>query len=227
VNLDGSAVLSAAPEQVWAVITDPAVLARTIPGCESLQQVGEDSYTMVVSAGVGAVRGKYSGEVRLSDLSFPKSYVMHASGSGGPGSVRATVQIGLSPAGEGTELTYSADAVVGGAVAGVGQRMITGVAKRMAGQFFAAVDKELSEPNVVADVTPSAAAVSDTRVKAGAAPAGTSPAVPAAPLTYAKAPVATGGWVPAETRPLLVGTAGGGLLTLLGVWVGYLLGRRG
>ncbi|MCW2616954.1 MAG: coxG, partial [Modestobacter sp.] len=81
-NLDGSAVLSASPEQVWSVITDPAVLARTIPGCESLQQVGEDSYTMVVSAGVGAIRGKYAGEVRLSDLSFPKSYVMHASGSG-------------------------------------------------------------------------------------------------------------------------------------------------
>ena len=225
-NLDGSAVLSAAPEQVWAVITDPAVLARTIPGCETLQQVGEDSYTMVVSAGVGAVRGKYSGEVRLSDLFFPKSYVMHASGSGGPGSVRATVQINLAPSGEGTELTYSADAVVGGAVAGVGQRMITGVAKRMAGQFFAAVDKELSEPNVVADVTPSAAAVSDTRVQAAAGgPA--EPSTPTAPVTYGKAPAAAGGWVPAEAKPLLVGAAGGGLLTLLGVWVGYLLGRRG
>ncbi|MCZ2821220.1 carbon monoxide dehydrogenase subunit G [Modestobacter sp. VKM Ac-2977] len=217
-NLDGSAVLSAAPEQVWAVITDPAVLARTIPGCESLQQVGEDSYTIVVSAGVGAIRGKYAGEVRLSDLSFPKSYVMHASGSGGPGSVRATVQINLAPSGDGTELTYSADAVVGGAVAGVGQRMITGVAKKMAGQFFSAVDKELVEPNVVADVIPIAADV----------PAGT-PAAPA-PQQYASIAghhQATGGWVPAEARPLLVGAAGGGLLTLLGVWIGYLLGRRG
>jgi len=192
VNLDGSAVLAAAPEQVWAVITDPAVLARTIPGCESLQQVGENSYTMAVSAGVGAVRGRYAGEVRLSDLSVPKSYVMHASGSGGPGSVRATVQIDLAPYGAGTELTYSADAVVGGPVAGVGQRMITGVAKRMAEQFFSAVDKELSEPNVVAAVTP---AVRNS-------------------------------WIPAESRPLLVGAAGGGALTLLGVWIGYLLGRR-
>ncbi|MGY2081499.1 SRPBCC family protein [Modestobacter sp. SYSU DS0657] len=216
-NLDGSAVLSAAPEQVWSVITDPAVLARTIPGCESLQQVGEDSYTMVVSAGVGAIRGKYAGEVRLSDLSFPKSYVMHASGSGGPGSVRATVQINLTPSGDGTELTYSADAVVGGAVAGVGQRMITGVAKRMAGQFFAAIDKELTEPNVVAEVTP-------LPVVRDAA----EPSAEAAPVTYAaKAPAAAGGWVPAEAKPLLVGAAGGGLLTLLGVWVGYLLGRRG
>jgi carbon monoxide dehydrogenase subunit G len=211
VKLDGSAVLAATPEQVWSVITDPAVLARTIPGCESLEQVDQDTYTMVVNAGVGAVRGKYAGEVRLSDLSFPKSYVLHASGSGGPGSVKATVQIDLAPAGDGTELTYSADAVVGGAVAGVGQRMIAGVAKRMAAQFFAAVDRELSAPNVVAEVVPIAADV----------PAGT-PAL----ATYAPAPTSAVGWVPAESRPLLVGAAGGGVLTLLGVWIGYLLGRR-
>jgi carbon monoxide dehydrogenase subunit G len=207
VNLDGSAVLPASPEQVWSVITDPAVLARAIPGCESLTQVGEDSYTIVVSAGVGAVRGKYSGEVRLADLSFPKAFVMHASGSGGPGSVRATVQIGLERVEAGTELTWTADAVVGGAVAGVGQRMITGVAKRMAGQFFTAVEQELTvpAPNVVARVEPEGV------------PAGTPAEV---------APVPGAGRVPAETRTLLVGAAGGGLLTLLGVVVGWLLGRR-
>jgi carbon monoxide dehydrogenase subunit G len=216
VKLDGSAVLAAPPEQVWSVITDPAVLARTIPGCESLQQVGENSYTMVVSAGVGAIRGKYSGDVRLSDLSFPKSYVMHASGSGGPGSVRATVQITLAPSDAGTELTYAADAVVGGAVAGVGQRMITGVAKRMAGQFFSAVDLELSEPNVVAEVAP---APVTQGLPAGTSTVGTQ-------ITYAKPPAVPGGWIPAESRPLLVGAAGGGVLTLLGVWIGYLLGRR-
>jgi carbon monoxide dehydrogenase subunit G len=213
VNLDGSAVLSAPPEAVWAVITDPAVLARTIPGCLSLDQVGEDSYTMTVSAGVGAIRGTYAGEVRLSDLQRPRSYVMHASGSGGPGSVRATVPISLEPVDGGTRLSYSAEAVVGGAVAGVGQRMITGVAKRMAGQFFSAIDAELTSP---------AAAV-----EAVAAPAGGS-AEPSQALrtTFTGPARAAGGWIPTEARPLLVGAAGGGVLTLLGVWIGYLLGRR-
>jgi carbon monoxide dehydrogenase subunit G len=216
VNLDGSAVLAGTPEQVWAVITDPAVLARTIPGCVALEQVGADSYTIVVSAGVGAVRGKYAGEVRLSDLSFPKSYVMHASGSGGPGSVRATVPIMLEPADGGTLLTYSAEAVVGGPVAGVGQRMITGVAKRMAGEFFAAVDRELIEPNVVAAVAPAAPVAQDGSAE---------PSAYAAPVPYTPA-TAAGEWIPTEAKPLLVGAAGGGLLTLLGVWIGYLLGRR-
>jgi carbon monoxide dehydrogenase subunit G len=212
VNLDGSAVLAAPPEQVWAVITDPAVLARTIPGCVSLEQVGEDRFAIVLSAGVGAIRGMYAGEVRLSDLTFPTSCVLHASGSGGPGSVRATVPITLAPVDGGTLLSYSAEAVVGGPVAGVGQRMITGVAKKMAEQFFSAMDRELVEPNVVAPVPPALTVVPDGSAE---------PSVPSS-----AAPSAPGRWIPAEAKPLLVGAAGGGLLTLLGVCIGYLLGRR-
>src|SRR5918911_4171998 len=109
---------------------------------------------MNVTAGVGAIGGTYAGEVRLSHQDRPTSYVMHASGAGGPGNVRATVTINLEPNGEGTALTYSADAVVGGPVAGVGQRMMTGVAKRMAGQFFTAIDAELAG---VAPAAPQAA----------------------------------------------------------------------
>ncbi len=213
-NLDGSAVLHADPERVWSVITDPAVLARTIPGCESLQQVGEDEYKMNVLVGVGAVRGTYAGEVRLSDKERPKSYVMHAAGAGAPGSVRATVTITLEPEGVGTIVTYSADAVVGGPVAGVGQRMMTGVAKRMAGLFFTAIDAELTGEAVPIAAAPSAVAAGE------AAP----PAAPARPQVFAGKAAAA---APAgDVQTLLIGAAGGAALTLIGVLVGYRLGRR-
>jgi hypothetical protein len=218
VNLDGSAVLSADPERVWAVITDPAVLARTIPGCETLEQVGDDEYKMNVSVGVGAIRGTYAGEVRLADQKRPASYVMHASGAGAPGQVRATVTINLEPAGDGkTTLTYSADAVIGGPVAGVGQRMITGVAKRMAGQFFQAIDDELTGAAVPVAAAPSPAAASDASLVVGAQPA------PAAGRTFTgKVAAAPTG----DAQTLLLGAAGGAVLTLIGVLVGYRLGRR-
>ncbi|TFV86260.1 carbon monoxide dehydrogenase subunit G [Blastococcus sp. CT_GayMR16] len=213
-NLDGSAVLHADPERVWSVITDPAVLARTIPGVETLEQVGDDEYKMNVTVGVGAIRGTYAGDVRLSDQQRPTSYVMHASGAGGPGNVRAKVTINLEPHADGTALTYSADAVVGGAVAGVGQRMISGVAKRMAGQFFKAIDDELT-----GKVTPIAAAPSAV----AAAPAAGAPA--AGPQVFTgKAPAAAAG--PADVKTLALAAAGGALLTLIGVLVGYRLGRR-
>jgi uncharacterized protein len=216
VNLDGSAVLQADPERVWSVITDPAVLARTIPGCESLEKTGADEYKMNVSVGVGAIRGTYAGEVRLTDQDRPKSYVMHASGAGAPGQVRATVQISLSPSDEGTTLTYSADAVVGGPVAGVGQRMMTGVAKRMAGQFFKAIDAELTGAVVPIRSAPSA---QPSAAEAVAEPAA---AGAAQVFTGRAAAAASGG----DTQTFLLGAGVGALLTAFGVAIGYLLGRR-
>jgi carbon monoxide dehydrogenase subunit G len=217
VNLDGSAVLSADPDRVWAVITDPAVLARTIPGCESLEQVGDDEYRMNVSVGVGAIRGTYAGEVKLTDQQRPTSYVMHASGAGAPGNARAQVTINLQPTDGGkTNLTYSADAVIGGPVAGVGQRMITGVAKRMAGQFFKAIDDELTGAVVPIAAAPSA-------VAAGVAAPVAAPAAGGPPVFAGRAAAAA----PAgDVKTLALGAAGGALLTLIGVLVGYRLGRR-
>jgi uncharacterized protein len=218
VNLDGSAVLSADPERVWSVITDPAVLARTIPGCESLEQVGDDEYRMNVSVGVGAIRGTYAGEVKLTDQQRPSSYVMHASGAGAPGNARATVTINLEQADGGkTNLTYSADAVIGGPVAGVGQRMITGVAKRMAGQFFKAIDDELTGAVVPIGAAPSAAAAAGEAVPA---------AVAAGPQVFAGRAAAAAPALGGDVQTLLLGAAAGALLTLLGVLVGYRLGRR-
>jgi uncharacterized protein len=219
VNLDGSAVLHAAPDRVWSVLTDPAVLARTIPGCLALERVGEDSYRMDVSVGVGAVKGTYAGEVHLTDQQRPTSYVMHASGAGAPGQVRATVTIELTPDGDSaTVLTYSADAAVGGPVAGVGQRMITGVAKRMAAQFFTAVDAELAGAGApaIAEPRPSAAAGSATDAEAPAAPP------PQVFTGRAGVPAGTSG----DLRTLALGAAGGSALTLIGVLIGYRLGRR-
>jgi len=201
---------------VWSVITDPAVLARTIPGCLSLEQVAEDSYRMNVSVGVGAIRGTYAGEVHLTDQQRPASYVMHASGAGAPGQVRATVTINLAPDGEGTTLTYSADAVVGGPVAGVGQRMMTGVAKRMAGQFFKAIDAELTGEVVPIAAAPSTAAASDTAL-AAAPPVG---------RTFTGRAAAAAGPLGGDVQSLLLGALGGAALTLIGVLVGFRMGRR-
>ena len=216
-NLDGSAVLQADPERVWSVITDPAVLARTIPGCESLEKTGADEYKMNVSVGVGAIRGTYAGEVRLTDQERPKSYVMHASGAGAPGQVRATVTINLHPDDAGTTtLTYSADAVVGGPVAGVGQRMMTGVAKRMAGQFFKAIDAELTGAVVPIRSAPSARP----------SVAAEEPVAAEAPQVFTGRAVAAAGGVGGDVQTFLLGAGVGALLTVFGVAIGYLLGRR-
>ncbi|MBV9594653.1 MAG: carbon monoxide dehydrogenase subunit G [Actinobacteria bacterium] len=143
-KVSGEAVLHAPVETVWAALNDPEVLRRTIPGCERLDETGPDVYAMTVSAGVGSIKGSYAGKVALSEQQLPSSFLLSASGAGAPGTVRTEVRVKLDPTGDGgTRLIYDADAEVGGMVAGVGQRMLTAVAKKMAAQFFDAVDRDL------------------------------------------------------------------------------------
>ena len=144
-KIAGTAVLHAPADRVWAALNDPAVLARTIPGCSSLEPDGADRYRMTVIAGVASIKGVYAGEVALHDQQPPGSFRLRASGAGAPGTVRADVLVQLADGGDGTTaLSYDADAVVGGMVGGVGQRMLVGVAKKTAGEFFRAVDGVLS-----------------------------------------------------------------------------------
>ncbi|MGH9073009.1 MAG: SRPBCC family protein, partial [Acidimicrobiales bacterium] len=146
-RISGAAVLNAPRDRVYAALTDPVVLARTIPGCRQLEPAGDDTYRMVVMAGVGSIRGRFTGEVQLRDQQPPLRCVLHASGQGAPGTVHAVTRICLTALEETrTTVEYEADAVVGGMVGGVGQRLLAGAARRMASELFGAVDAELARP---------------------------------------------------------------------------------
>jgi carbon monoxide dehydrogenase subunit G len=230
-RVSGNATLHAPVEAVYAALRDPRVLVRTIPGCERLEQVGEDAYAMTVTAGVASVRGTYAGDVRLTDHRAPHGFVLRASGSGAPGTVSANVTVDLAPGQDGTtELSYDADAVVGGTIGGVGQRLLAGVAKRTAGEFFAAVDEVLTAGG--AEAVPGVGAGALAGPAAGAPLTGTgeagAPASPGAggagPRVYsAPARRATSGIPGGE---FAAGVVLGAAAALLGALVGGYLARR-
>lgn len=144
-KVTGAATLHGSRDEVWQALNDPAVLVRTIPGCTRLEEIGPDAYRMTVAAGVASIKGVYTGEVRLTDQHPPDTFILRAQGAGGPGTVSADVTVALSGSDAGvTTLTYDADAIVGGMIGGVGQRMLSGVAKKTAGEFFTAVDDVLT-----------------------------------------------------------------------------------
>jgi uncharacterized protein len=212
-KIAGTARLAAPRDQVWAAFHDPAVLARTLPGCNQLRVIGDDSYEMTVTAGVAAIKGSYDGKVSIEQQQHPESFVLRASGAGAPGTVSADVTVRLAePEGGGTDLSYDADAVVGGPVGGVGQRMITGVAKKMAGQFFAAVDDDIAG---VRAPEPVAAA-------GGPAVAPTAPSTGAVFTPAAPAPALSG----IAGRDLLIGFVAGAAVALAGVLAGARSARR-
>jgi carbon monoxide dehydrogenase subunit G len=220
-KVNGSATVAAPLSLVWQALQDPAVLVRTIPGCRRLEATGADTYKMTVTAGVASIKGTYVGQVALAEPDPPHSFVLRAQGQGAPGTVDATVLVRLSDGAGGTRVDYDADAVVGGMIGGVGQRMLSTVAKRTAGEFFAAVERALIEqpaPEPAPEPAPAAVTVAGprapTRLEAPSGGVGTVYAAPAAEGTGSVA------------RAMTAAFAAGGSVALGGVALGYLMGRR-
>src|SRR3989442_4063210 len=135
-KLEGSYDVPAPRAKVWDAFLDPKQLRKAIPGCEKLELIGPDEYKATLKIGVAAVKGTFEGKVRLLDKKPPESYRLAAEGSGGPGFVRADTGITLTDIEGGTRVSYSAAVQIGGLIAGVGQRMLGGVSKVRADQFF-------------------------------------------------------------------------------------------
>ena len=207
-KISGQNTVAAPVQQVWDALLDPAVLVRTIPGCERLEETGDHTYAMTVSAGVAAIKGTYDGTCALSDLDEPASLTMKVQGAGGPGTIDDTVAVSFGDNGDGTTLLgYDADAVVGGMIGGVGQRMLSSVSKRMAGEFFGNVERAIMQP----------------AAEEGASTVSTPE--PSEPGTKVfTAPVRTGGGF--DEQSFLKGIAVGAGLVLLGVLAGRLPARR-
>jgi uncharacterized protein len=135
-KIEGAHDIPAPRQKVWDAFLDPDQLRQAIPGCEKLEALGNDEFRATMKIGVAAVKGTFDGKVKIIDKQPPTSYRMTVEGSGGPGFVRGDTVITLSDIPEGTRVSYSADVQIGGLIAGVGQRMLGGVSKMLADQFF-------------------------------------------------------------------------------------------
>jgi uncharacterized protein len=209
-KVTGSATIAAPRDEVWKALNDPAVLVRTIPGVSRLEEIETDAYRMTIYAGVASIKGTYQGEVRLAEQEQPETFVLRATGTGAPGTVNADVRVRLAEEGTSTRIDYDADAVVGGMIGGVGQRVLGGVAKKTAGEFFSAVEDVLT--GTAPAETPAAAPEEATAVA--------TPRVFEAPEP-ARGPGAS--VFGADLRGVLVGAG----IALLGALIGgWIAGRR-
>jgi len=137
-------------EALWQALNDPAVLVKCIPGCKEMIPDGEDRFKLVLNLKVASVGGSFEGEISLSDKVPPAQCKVAVSGEGslGQGSGVAAFSLEAQPAG--TLMRYSGEGEIGGLVAGVGQRILKGVSKYLIGQFFKALRREVTAPQVAA-----------------------------------------------------------------------------
>jgi carbon monoxide dehydrogenase subunit G len=141
-----SSVVPAPRERVFSALVDPAILQRCIPGCQSLTEAVPDTYEATLKIGVAGLKGIYTGKASIRDRHPPESLTLAFEGKGGPGFVRGSAAIVLTPEGDGsaTRVACDADVQVGGLIAAVGSRLVQAAAKKLADDFFRQLSQELS-----------------------------------------------------------------------------------
>jgi carbon monoxide dehydrogenase subunit G len=136
-TMSGEVELPAPRATVWAKLNDPMVLKECIPGCESLEVIGENEFQAVAVNSIGPVKARFKGKVRLTDLDPPNGYKISGEGDGGiAGFAKGGATVTLAEKDGGTTLAYSVEAQIGGKLAQLGQRLVNGAAKKLADQFF-------------------------------------------------------------------------------------------
>jgi carbon monoxide dehydrogenase subunit G len=170
-EMQGSRHLAVTQQQAWDALNDPEVLKVCIPGCDKVEATGENQYVVAVAVRVGPVAARFNGKIALADVQAPNSYKLNFDGQGGPaGFGKGSAEVNLAPPAEGAgcELSYSVTAQVGGKIAQVGQRLVDGVAKSMADDFFKRFDDEMQRRYPAAYAAEAAEAEQAAQVAAAA-----------------------------------------------------------
>ena len=149
-DVHGTYELKAPRSQVWEALNDPEVLRQCTPGCKKLLIAEDGTYDVLLEVGIAAVKGQYDGKIKITDRVPESEYKLSVSGSGKSGFVSAQGTIRMVDFEQGTLLEYFGEAHVGGPVAGVGQRIMQGVAKQIVGQFFKSFGKLVGTPQAQA-----------------------------------------------------------------------------
>lgn len=145
VDMSGEERIAAPVQKVWEALNDPDVLKACIPGCQSLEKVSDTELTAVVSLKIGPIKAKFNGEVQLKNLKPPHSYTIQGEGKGGiAGFAKGGADVKLKEDGDGTILSYTAKADVGGKIAQLGSRLIQSTSKKLAGEFFSTLSKKVT-----------------------------------------------------------------------------------
>ncbi len=152
-DLSGSRNIAASRRVVWKALNDPDILRASIPGCSELTGNSESGFDAVVTQKIGPVKATFKGQVELSDIVAKESYKISGQGKGGPaGYAKGGATVTLSDTQGGTQIAYVVSAQVGGKIASLGARLIDGVAKKNADQFFenfqSAVEGVAAEPTI-------------------------------------------------------------------------------
>ena len=141
-KISGTSSVPVPQERAYALLQDPAVLARCMPGCEGLDPIGEGEYAMRMKMAIASMSGLFQGKVRVTDQNPHTSFRLIVEGTGKIGFMKGDGVLTLTANSPDTVVRFEGEVQVGGTIAAVGQRLIETTAKVLIKKFFDRLNAE-------------------------------------------------------------------------------------
>lgn len=144
--VEDRAVVAGPRDAVWAILQDPAALARILPGMDDLVMAGADRFHGVIVARVQFLKIRIDIEGALVDPEPPDGIRLAMTGRprGLGGSFSLSVPMTFTAtAPAATRVDYAVDLEAGGQLAAMGERMIRDAMRDLIAELIANVDREL------------------------------------------------------------------------------------
>ncbi len=141
-KIGGTYKIAAPRQKVWDALLDADTLAAAIPGAERCMKIAPGKFQVEIKMGIGIIRGRFSGTFETTELNPPSSQRLIMIGEGTGGWIKGEGALTLRDVDGNTEIDVDGEALTGGVLARVGQRMIGNASKTMMGQFFKNLNRE-------------------------------------------------------------------------------------
>lgn len=146
-KVTGSHVLNQSPDTVWALLQQPGVLARVVPGCERMEAVDEQEYRFAVRQRIGPIDDTFTGTLFFSDVVPGERFTLTMNAESRSGVARGHGVVMLEPGGErSTVLDYVGDLVVGGRLTVVTARLLETTTNAIVRQTMSGLEEECLDP---------------------------------------------------------------------------------
>lgn len=138
IHLEGSNPMKSSRSTVFNLLTDPNFLAKTLPDAEDVRVLDGSSLEAKLKLRVAVVSSKLKVRMTLTQMEPPSKATLLAEGSGSGSSIKITSVFTLDGDNP-TTMNWSADAEIGGVMAGLGSTVLRGFATRKVAEIFAGI----------------------------------------------------------------------------------------
>ena len=143
IDLAGSFDDAASPGQAYAFLTDPMRFAPLLPMFKELNDVGPDSFQIVLDVGMPQIRGRAEAKVRFVDRIYGERASFSSSVHHSLGMADGGMGFMLSPIGSGSRVDWTCNTKVRGTLASVAAGLLAPLAQRNITAMIASIRAEL------------------------------------------------------------------------------------